>query len=97
MNFGEDVSIYFELRQMDDEATSTASAKFKGLRFVSEVEAKSIRRGRGGHLRFIVDWGCKSNTSRNEEEKLLLLLKDTIRIMSTFACNYACCCANRIW
>ena len=50
-NFGEDISIDFELGQMDDFAAATAGAEFKGLWFVGEVTAKGVRGGSGGHLR----------------------------------------------
>lgn len=36
-NFGEDISVDFELGQMDDFATATAGAEFKGLWFVGNV------------------------------------------------------------
>lgn len=51
-DFGEDVSVDFELGQVDDFATATAGSEFKGLRFVGEVNAKGVRGGSGGYLRF---------------------------------------------
>ena len=64
-DFGKDVSIEFQLGQVDDFATATAGAEFEGLRCVGEVVAKGVRGGSGGHLRFTPNrdqdrWLCSS-------------------------------------